>query len=268
MSKKILIIEDDPFLSEILMRKVENAGYDAELVVDGGAGLKKIGEYMPDLILLDIMLPSMNGYEILEAKSKDKKITDIPVIVISNSGQPVEISRVLSLGVKDYLVKAQFDPEEVMSKVRVQLESSTTVSTSEEASGLKPSGRLKGKKILWVEDDAFISDIITRKFQSEQCELVHLMDGEGAVEKIKDMMPDIILLDILLAGMSGYDILETIKADPKISAIPVILLSNLGQKEDVEKGEKLGAKKFIIKATVTLDEIITEIADILEKKDK
>ncbi len=265
MSKKILIIEDDQFLGDVLLKKIQNSGFDSLLVVDGKEGLLKIGEYMPDLILLDIMLPSMNGYEILEAKVKDEKIKNIPVIVISNSGQPVEISRVLSLGVKDYLVKAQFDPEEVIAKVRLQLDSPDTNKLAENAGPSAP-GKLTGKKIMWVEDDVFLTDIITRKFESEKCELIHFSEGEDVVATAKMRQPDIIMLDILLAGMSGYDILQALKAEPETAKIPVILLSNLGQKTDIEKGEKLGAEKFIVKAMATLDEIITEIVKVIEKK--
>ena len=118
---KILIIEDDIFLGDVLVQKFKSNGYEVNLARDGGSGLKQIYEWKPDLILLDILLPVMNGYEILEAKKKDTAISEIPVIVVSNSGQPVEINRALALGVKDYLVKAQFDPEEVLVKVRMQL---------------------------------------------------------------------------------------------------------------------------------------------------
>src|SRR3989338_11333531 len=104
---RILIIEDDIFLGDVLVKKLNVAGYDARLSRDGVAGLKELRQWKPDLVLLDIILPQMNGYEILEAKQKDRTIASIPVIVISNSGQPVEINRALALGVKDYLVNAQ-----------------------------------------------------------------------------------------------------------------------------------------------------------------
>src|SRR3989344_3344445 len=119
--KKILIIEDDVFLGDVLTQKLSNEGFEAVLSRDGLDGFNKIKSLHPDLILLDIILPNMNGYEILEAKQKDPTIAGIPVIIVSNSGQPVEINRALALGVKDYLVKAQFDPEEVLVKVRAEL---------------------------------------------------------------------------------------------------------------------------------------------------
>src|SRR3989338_1307587 len=120
--KSILIIEDDVFLGDVLLERLKKEDFRVYLSRDGVEGLEKIKKLKPDLILLDIILPNMNGYEILEAKQKDPEIEKIPVIVISNSGQPVEINRALELGVKDYFVKAQFDPEEVLVKVRAFLE--------------------------------------------------------------------------------------------------------------------------------------------------
>jgi len=116
--ESILIIEDDIFLGDVLLARLKKEGFKADLSRGGADGLNKIKELKPDLVLLDIILPGMNGYEILEAKQKDPDIEKIPVIIVSNSGQPVEIDRALELGAKDYLVKAQFDLEEVMAKVK------------------------------------------------------------------------------------------------------------------------------------------------------
>ena len=267
MAKKILIIEDDVFLGDVLVQKLKGEGFEAILSRDGKEGYQKIKESKPDLILLDIILPTMNGYEILEAKQKDPSISGIPVIIISNSGQPVEINRALTLGVKDYLVKAQFDPEEVLVKVRLQLQGG--VGTPESASlqpSPNPSGKssdLSGKTIMWVEDDRFLSDIIARKLTTTHCALVHADNGEEAINILKSQTPDIILLDILLSGIDGFEILRQIKADERLKNIPVILLSNLGQQTDIDKGKELGAARFLIKATVTLDEIIDEIKAVL-----
>ena len=259
MAKKILIIEDDIFLGDVLLQKLKNESYDVVLARDGAEGFKKIADFMPDLLLLDIILPTMNGYEILEAKAKDEKIKNIPVIIISNSGQPVEISRVLSLGVKDYLVKAQFNPQEVLAKVKAELEKED----NKIGAGVSAGNSLEGKKVMWVEDDKFLSDIIARKLSREKCLLIHATEGEEAVALVEKELPDIILLDILLPGIDGFEILSRLKANPKTKNIPVILLSNLGQKSDVDKGQSLGATRFLVKATVTLDEIISEVKSVI-----
>lgn len=256
-SKKVLIIEDDTFLGDVLMEKLKNEKYETVIARDGKEGFDKIKSFKPDLVLLDIILPSMNGYEILEGKSKDPEIAQIPVIVISNSGQPVEINRVLSLGVKDYLIKAQFDPSEVLEKVRKQLESGSDAAVS------AGEGELKGKKVMWVEDDKFLSDLISRKLATQGCTLVHAGSGEEAMELVEKEMPNILLLDVLLPGISGFDVLEKVKTNPKTKDVPVLMLSNMGQRSDFDKSEKLGAKKFLVKATVTLDEIVREIKAVV-----
>ncbi len=124
---------------------------------------------------------------------------------------------------------------------------------------------LADKKIMWVEDDKFLNDIIARKLAATKCKLFHASEGEEALAMASREIPDIILLDIILPGMDGFEILRRIKEDPKIKDIPVILLSNLGQAIDIEKGKSLGAAKFLVKATVSLDEIIGEIKAILAK---
>ncbi|MES3031760.1 MAG: response regulator [Patescibacteria group bacterium] len=267
--KKILIIEDDVFLGDALSKKLVNEGFEVDLAVDGLKGFERIKSFHPDLILLDIILPNMNGYEILEAKQKDPSIAPIPVVVVSNSGQPVEINRALALGVKDYLVKAQFDPEEVLVKVRAQLrkneEPAKDVASAGGALGEKETiANLAGKKIMWVEDDQFLNDIIARKLSATKCLFFHATEGEEALKIINQEMPDIIMLDIILSGIDGFEILRRVKSEPKTKNIPVILLSNLGQASDIEKGQKLGAARFMVKATVTPNEIIDQIKEVLD----
>ncbi len=265
--KKILIIEDDVFLGDILLQKIKNEGYDGRLMRDGRKGFEEIAFFMPDLILLDILLPNMNGYEILEEKQKDNKIKDIPVIMISNSGQPVEIDRAMLLGVKDYLVKALFNPDELMVKIHKFMEGVEEVPGNPDVKIEKESG-LKGKTLLWVEDDKFLSHLIEKKIPTLGCILFHTITGADAFEILKKTKPDIIILDIVLPDMDGYEILKHLKENEETKKIPVILLSNLGQQSDMNKGEALGANKFIIKASYTFDQIIEQIVEVLESVKK
>lgn len=116
---------------------------------------------------------------------------------------------------------------------------------------------------MWVEDDKFLNDIIARKFSAEKYKLLHAENGEQALVILEKELPDAILLDIILPGIDGFEVLSKIKANERTKNIPVIILSNLGQKADVEKGKNLGAANFLIKATITLDEIIDEVRKVL-----
>ncbi|MEA3293157.1 MAG: response regulator [Patescibacteria group bacterium] len=121
MAKKILIIEDEDLLLNILEKKLSNKGYKVSVAVDGEEGLEKIRKVLPDLILLDILMPKKDGFEVLDEMRRDETIKDIPVIIISNSGQYVEIERIKKMGVKDWLVKTDFNPENVINKVEKQI---------------------------------------------------------------------------------------------------------------------------------------------------
>lgn len=115
--KKILIVEDDQFLHKILATKIKAAGFDVISAYDGESALKKVKE-MPDLILLDLILPQMSGFEFLGEIKLDAKLKKIPVIVLSNLGQEEDLERAKSLGAQDYLVKANFSIDEVVKKIK------------------------------------------------------------------------------------------------------------------------------------------------------
>ncbi len=120
-------------------------------------------------------------------------------------------------------------------------------------------------KILIVEDDKFLRELIARKLSKEGYEIVEAIDGEEGLKKIKEEMPDLVLLDLILPGMDGFEVLTKVKDDPKTSLVPVLILSNLGQKDEIEKGLSLGAVDFLVKAHFTPEEIVEKIKAVLKK---
>ncbi len=121
-----------------------------------------------------------------------------------------------------------------------------------------------GKKILWVEDDVFLSGLIGQRFGGLGATLFSATNGQQALEIAKKEIPDVILLDIILPGIGGFEILKSLKDNEVTKNIPVIILSNLSQKGDIEKGKSLGAVSFLVKATVDLDEIVNEVKKVLK----
>jgi CheY-like chemotaxis protein len=115
--KRIVLVEDDDVLINLLVGRLEEAGYGVKVARDGIDGLNMVKKEKPDLLLLDILLPSMDGFTILEKLNEEEILPDLPTIVISNSGQPVEVERAIRLGVRDYLVKVNFSASEVLEKI-------------------------------------------------------------------------------------------------------------------------------------------------------
>lgn len=118
------------------------------------------------------------------------------------------------------------------------------------------------KTILVVEDDKFLRDLIAQKLLKEGFDVIEAVDGEQGVEKIAEEKPDLVLLDLILPGIDGFEVLSKTKENPALVDIPVIVLSNLGQKDDIEKGLNLGAVDYLIKAHFTPGEIIEKIKKI------
>ncbi|MFH1401371.1 MAG: response regulator [Parcubacteria group bacterium] len=120
------------------------------------------------------------------------------------------------------------------------------------------------KIILIVEDDKFLRELMAQKLIREGFNISEAVDGEEGLKKIKEEKPRLVLLDLILPGIDGFEVLSKIKEDPEISQTPVIILSNLGQREDVERGLKLGATDYLIKAHFTPGEIIEKIKNIIK----
>ncbi|OGM31163.1 hypothetical protein A2803_01665 [Candidatus Woesebacteria bacterium RIFCSPHIGHO2_01_FULL_44_21] len=116
---KILLVDDDALLVRMYQKKMENDGFVVETAADGVEGLKKVLEFKPDLILLDVMMPKLNGFEMLERLKAQEATSKIPVIILSNVGASEEdIEKGFSLGAVSYLVKSGNRPNMVVAKVK------------------------------------------------------------------------------------------------------------------------------------------------------
>ena len=129
----ILLVEDDPFLSSVLRMKLEKESFKVVRAADGDEALNFLTEQgiKPDLILLDLILPKKNGFEVLEIIRQDPLLEKLPVIIISNLGQPSDIERGKALGVIDYFIKARLSVEELVNKVKKQTEAAKELKPGE-----------------------------------------------------------------------------------------------------------------------------------------
>jgi DNA-binding response OmpR family regulator len=124
----------------------------------------------------------------------------------------------------------------------------------------------KQPHVLIVEDDVFLAEIYQKKFEMEGFKVSMASNGEKGLADIKKKKPDIVLLDILLSKLDGFAVLEAAKADPSVKSIPIILLTNLGQKDDVRRGLEEGAEDYLIKTHFKPSEVVDKVRKILQKK--
>jgi DNA-binding response OmpR family regulator len=121
-------------------------------------------------------------------------------------------------------------------------------------------------KVLVVEDDAFLVDAYKLKLTKEGFEIEIASDGEEALSKLKNFMPDVILLDVVMPRKDGFATLQEIKSSEQLKKIPVIMASNLGQKEEVDRAMQLGAVDFITKSNMSIADLIEKIKSVASGK--
>lgn len=119
---KILIIEDDPLIIKIYMTRLLADGYQVLSADNGEDGLQKAQKEMPDLVVLDIMMPKMDGFGVLEKLRTDEKMKQMPILVYSNLAAEEEVARAKKLGATEFIVKANISPTEMVAKIKQYLE--------------------------------------------------------------------------------------------------------------------------------------------------
>lgn len=121
---KILIVEDDPVLVKMYQKKFETQQFDVEIARDGEEGIRKLKEFFPDIVLMDIMMPKLNGIEALEKIKQDDTIKDIPILILTNLSTSDDAQTAIKKGAAGYLVKSDYTPSEILEKVKQFLQKS------------------------------------------------------------------------------------------------------------------------------------------------
>lgn len=120
------------------------------------------------------------------------------------------------------------------------------------------------KKVLVTEDDQFLLSAYQAKLEKIDVVLRTASDGEEALQVLEDFSPDLIILDLIMPRKDGYEVLSTLKNDPRVSGVPILVTSNLSQPEDKEKALKLGAKEYIVKSDTSIADIVEKIKQYLQ----
>lgn len=261
--KLIVLVEDEQTLANLIELELEQKGYSVKTAVNGTDGLELIRKSKPDLVLLDLMLPNLKGFDILEKLyNEDHILPALPVIIISNSGDSMEIDRALRMGVKDYLIKVNFNPHEVVEKVNNVLGAQNFKGKRE---AKKPKAAT-GNRVLVVEDDIILSDALERKFIEKGYKAYVAPNASTAKNILQEHEVDVILLDLVLPDEHGLGFLRELKKDKRTNKIPVVIISNLGQQEEIEQGIQAGATDYLVKTNSLPGEIFEKVVSLFQQK--
>jgi PAS domain S-box-containing protein len=242
----ILVIDDNEDAIYLMREMLEGAGYRVAVARDGDEGLAMAVELAPFAITLDIMMPKKDGWQVLHDLKANPVTKSIPVILISIVDQKALGYR---LGAEDYLVKPLKEDEILNSLKHIKGNS-----------GDKPL-----KKLLVVDDDPMVKDMISQLLEGKPYEVQSATDGLDALEKIREDKPDAILLDLMMPRLDGFGLIERLKQDPELADLPVIVLTAklLNQKE--KEALRKTAGLVIQKQGISGEQLIGEIRETIRK---
>jgi DNA-binding response OmpR family regulator len=124
---------------------------------------------------------------------------------------------------------------------------------------------MSGPKILIIEDDRFLSSILKTRLEKDGLNVLQAYDGDEGIEMVRKEHPSLVLLDLIMPKVSGFEVMEKIASDPELSSTPVMIASNLGQDSDIQKARNLGAIDYYVKVRTSIDELAQIVKNLVEK---
>lgn len=243
MPQKILLVDDEKDLVEMLEKRLKNSGYTVVTAGNGEEGLKALKAEDPNLLVLDISMPVMDGYTMIKELRRIEKYKTLPIMVITGRERLKEL---LALeGICDYLIKP-FDAEELLARIEWNIKSNPDVKgTSASAPAAATAQPGVGKTILLVDDDPDLIQTLKIRLEAQQFNVRIATNGEEALEKVDQQPPDLIIMDVMMPKMDGF---STLKHLNQISnrKVPVIIMT--GTKAIPEEEFRIeGARAFFRK---------------------
>ena len=244
--KLVLIIDDDPLTRNLLTRYFTAEGFNVEVAATGEQGLRKARDLHPDLISLDILLPDISGWDVLQTLKAEPALTHVPVMLISITDDK---QRGYALGAEDYFIKPI-----TRSQLHYHLQRLSQ----------KQSQLAKPHHILLIEDDPATRDIIQRTLVKAGCEVVEAENGRIGLQRLAEKQPDLIVLDLMMPEMDGFQFLDKLYTTETWQHIPIIVVTARDLEPDEEDYLTRHTRRVIRKGAFNRESLMREISTLVQ----
>lgn len=245
-----------------LQKELQELGVLIEVYSFDDVAQKKNWDSAPDMILLESDENARTATTVLNQLRAAGVTKKIPVIALAKN-EPDLIQSVLTLGAADFFVENE-NLQTIMTKIETLLgqshnfEGATVIDIPKDEANVDKTG----VRVFVVEDDPLLRNLLSERFSKSEFPCEFSIDGKNVLPAAKKFEADVIILDLMLPGVSGFDILTEIKADSEIGNKPVIIFSNRAEQSDKQRAEELGAAKFYVKAMTNLSELVETIGKL------
>jgi two-component system cell cycle response regulator len=250
--RSILVIEDDPLNRKLVHALLSFGGYNVLEAGSAEEGLALAREKTPDCILMDIRLPGREGMSAMRLLKQDPALRTIPVIALTASAMSGDEEKAIEAGCDAYITKP-IDSALFMGTVQSLMQRAA------------PPAEVGNGRVLIVDDEPIVVDFLATQLHNAGWETVKASGGEEAIRAAREAPPDLILMDVLMPGINGYEATRRLKADQRTAGIPIILVTGLNGIEDTLSGLDAGADEFLSKPVSTA-ELIVRIRNMLRLK--
>jgi DNA-binding response OmpR family regulator len=274
---KIVIVEDDPMISEIYQKKFSELGFDVLTVDSGDQILALAKKEKIDVVLLDLIIPKMNGFEVLENLKSGQYDPNIKVIIFSNLSQKEDRDKALKMGADGFISKSDYTPTALAKEAQRLLNQ-----FGEEEKNETKNGKINGKngnpeiegealkqeqsgKILMIEDEDIFKEMFGGKLRQDGYEITFAKNGVWGMKEALKNDYDLFVIDMILPGMTGEEIVAGLKLEEKTKNKPIIILSASVENQAERKIKEMGVDAFFLKTQLIPSELSKKVKELLKK---
>ncbi len=243
----MLVIEDDVNNLDVAQRIIRAAGHEPLAASDGAAGLETARAEHPDAILVDLLLPRIDGWTVTKTLREEEWAKKIPIIAVSALAMQQDRSRAIEAGCDDFVSKP-YAPAELRAVLARFLDNDSAAQTQVGIRGRAANAPVERLgRVLVVDDEPVNVELLVRRLESLGAEPIRASNGEDALAVADRELPDLILLDIMMPGIDGYDTCRRLKMNDRTAPIPVIFVTAKDRADDLSKGFEVGGVDYVTK---------------------
>jgi len=263
---RILLVEDDPMIAEIYVKKFESAGFEIVNAVTGKEALKYAAENSFDLVLLDMVIPEISGMDVLkEIKKSGNYPSDINVVVFSNLSETETQREALENGADGFIGKTEYSPSEIVDEVRRRIQEFAEQKKNKAKNSGSPVSNDKKKKVLLIEDEDIFLEMFGKKLEDDGYDMTYAKNGAWGAKEALENQYDLIITDMVMPAMSGLEIVGKLKQEEKTKHIPIIVISASVENEAEKAVRELGVDDFLLKTRIIPSDLSRRAAELLGK---